>query len=182
MNGVAPAAVADSASVTTGLSVTIPVLANDTPGTPAATLTAVSTPMHGTATISGASVTYTPTSGYVGSDSFTYTISNGNGTFGTGSSTGTVSITVNAALVTGLTTTAPTGSGSGNTGSASNPTLNLGGRLTLTTTATFNNGTSGTASPLMYTSSNPAVATVDGSGNIVALTAGTTTITVTGPE
>ena len=182
VNGVAPTAVADTASVTTGLSVTIPVLANDMPGNPAATLTAVSTPIHGTATISGASITYTPTSGYVGSDSFTYTISNGNGSFSTGSSTGTVSLTVNAALVTSLTTTAPTGAGSGNSGSATNPTLNLGGRLTLTTSATFNNGTSGTTSPLMYTSSNPAVATVDASGNIVAQTAGTTTITVSGPN
>ncbi len=109
VNGTPPAAVADTASVTTGLSVTVSVLANDTPGTPAATITTVSTPTHGRATINGTSIVYTATAGYTGTDSFTYTLSNGTGTFGTGSSTGTVSITVNAATVTGLTTTAPTG-------------------------------------------------------------------------
>ena len=160
------------------------VLANDTKGTPAATITANTQPAHGTLMLnaSDGSFVYTPTSGYVGNDSFTYTLANGPGTFGTGSSTATVNITVNAATVTGLTTTAPTGSGSGNTGSASNPTLSIGGRLTLTTTATYNNGTSGTASSLMYTASNPGVATVDASGTVVALTAGTTTIMVTGPN
>ncbi len=34
-------------------------------------------PVHGTATASGTSITYAPTSGYSGSDSFTYTASNG---------------------------------------------------------------------------------------------------------
>ena len=167
--GIAPTAVNDAYTTAANTALTVP----------AATITASTQPAHGTLTLNATdgSFVYTPTSGYVGSDSFTYTISNGNGSFGTGSSTGTVTLTVNAALVTGLTTVVPTGAGSGNTGSASNPTLNLGSRPTLTTSATFNNGTSGAVSGLMYTSSNPAVATVDGSGNIVALTAGTTTIT-----
>jgi YD repeat-containing protein len=55
------------------------------------TITAASTPSHGTAVVnSGASITYTPASGYTGSDSFTYTISNGHGE----TATATVSMTV----------------------------------------------------------------------------------------
>ncbi len=184
--GIAPMAVNDAYTTVANATLTVPaatgVLANDTLGTPAATITTSTQPTHGSVMLntSDGSFVYTPTSGYVGTDSFTYTLSNGIGTFGTGSSTGTVSLTVTAAAVTGLTTTAPTGSG--NSGSATNPTLNLGGRVTLTTTATFNNNTSGAVSGLMYTSSNPGVATVDASGTVVALTAGTTTITVTGPN
>ena len=45
---------------------------------------------HGTATASGTTITYTPTSGYSGTDSFTYTATNEGGT----SSVATVSITV----------------------------------------------------------------------------------------
>ena len=47
---------------------------------------------HGTAVASGTSITYTPTSGYSGSDSFTYTAENSGGT----SSPATVSVTVSA--------------------------------------------------------------------------------------
>jgi type IV secretory pathway VirB2 component (pilin) len=47
-------------------------------------------PQHGTATVSGTTITYTPTSGYIGSDTFYYTASNAGGT----SSTATVTITV----------------------------------------------------------------------------------------
>ena len=46
---------------------------------------------HGTATASGTQITYTPTTGYAGPDSFTYTATNGAGT----SSPATVTITVN---------------------------------------------------------------------------------------
>ena len=46
---------------------------------------------HGTATASGTSITYTPTAGYSGGDSFTYTATNATGT----SAAATVSITVN---------------------------------------------------------------------------------------
>ena len=184
VTGTAPTATNDSYAVTTGLTLTVPaatgVLANDTKGTPQATITASTQPAHGTLAFTAAdgSFVYTPTAGYVGNDAFTYTLTNSVGT-----STGTVSLTVNAATVTSLTTTAPTGTGSGNTGTASSPVLLLGGKLTLATTATYNNGTTGPAAPLMYTSSNPGVATVDPTtGLVTALTPGTTTITVTGPN
>jgi len=58
---------------------------------PVATSVAVGTQAtHGTATASGTSITYTPTTGYAGPDSFTYTASNGAGS----SSPATVTITV----------------------------------------------------------------------------------------
>ncbi|ANB19774.1 Ig-like domain-containing protein [Dokdonella koreensis] len=69
----------------------IDVLANDSsPDGHALTITAVSTPAHGSATVAGTAVSYTPATGYTGSDSFTYTVSDGHG----GVDTATVSITV----------------------------------------------------------------------------------------
>lgn len=57
----------------------------------ALTVTAVTAPAHGTAAVQagGVGVTYTPAAGYLGADSFSYTISNG-----TNSSSGPVSVTV----------------------------------------------------------------------------------------
>ena len=75
-----PIAVADTATTTAGTPVNIAVLANDSdPNGDPLTITAVSTPVHGTATINQqpTRVTYTPTAGFSGSDSFTYTISDG---------------------------------------------------------------------------------------------------------
>ncbi len=67
------------------------VLANDSdPDGDTLSITAVGTPAHGTATIAGTRISYTPAAGYAGSDSFTYTIADGRG----GSATATVSITV----------------------------------------------------------------------------------------
>ena len=59
--------------------------------------------MHGTATASGTSITYTPTTGYAGPDSFTYTASNSAGA----SSPATVTITVNPPTIV-YAPTAPT--------------------------------------------------------------------------
>jgi hypothetical protein len=76
----APLASADTTSATTGTPVTITVLANDTDadGNPL-TITSVTQGAHGTVTISGTSVIYTPAAGFVGPDSFTYTIIDGQG-------------------------------------------------------------------------------------------------------
>jgi hypothetical protein len=73
----------------------VSVRANDTdPDNDLLTVTGASVPAHGTTVVNaGATVTYTPSTGYSGPDSFTYTISDGNG----GTATATVSITVNAA-------------------------------------------------------------------------------------
>jgi outer membrane protein OmpA-like peptidoglycan-associated protein len=69
----------------------IAVLANDSdPDGDALTVTAVSSASHGSATAASTGVIYTPTPGYLGTDSFTYTISDGHG----GSATATVHISV----------------------------------------------------------------------------------------
>jgi hypothetical protein len=84
----APTANAVSATVAYG-STNNPITLNVTGGPPASV--AVGTQAtHGTATASGTSITYTPTAGYAGPDSFTYTATNGSGT----STPATVTITV----------------------------------------------------------------------------------------
>jgi len=87
-----PTATDDSAKVNKASNVLIDVLANDT-GETGETLTiqSVTQPTHGVAAIESGKVRYTPTASYSGSDSFTYTISDGNGA----TKTGTVSVLVN---------------------------------------------------------------------------------------
>jgi VCBS repeat-containing protein len=87
-----PVANNDSATVLMDSTInTINVLANDVDedGDPLI-ITSVSGAPHGTTTTDGNFVYYTPTHGYSGSDSFTYSISDSHG----GTDTGTVSITV----------------------------------------------------------------------------------------
>ena len=91
-----PEAVNDDATTPQDTPVDVDVVANDTDTDPEDTLsiTAVSAPSHGTATIASGSatiVTYTPNSGFSGADSFDYTVSDG-----TDTATGTVTITVAA--------------------------------------------------------------------------------------
>jgi hypothetical protein len=59
-------------------------------GGAAASVAVASAPSHGTATVSGTAITYTPATGYFGGDSFTYTASNVSGT----SAPATVTVTV----------------------------------------------------------------------------------------
>jgi Ca2+-binding RTX toxin-like protein len=75
-----PVAVNDTASAAEDAFVDIDVRANDSDldGDPL-TVTAVGTPAHGTAVIQDGNVRYTPDPNYNGGDSFTYTISDGNG-------------------------------------------------------------------------------------------------------
>ena len=54
------------------------------------TVTAVTQGTNGTVTFTGSDVTYTPDADFFGTDSFTYTISDGNG----GTDTATVNVTV----------------------------------------------------------------------------------------
>lgn len=69
----------------------IAVLANDSdPDGDTLTVTAVSAPAHGSAVPTAGGVAYTPAPGYLGTDSFTYTIGDGKG----GSATATVHVTV----------------------------------------------------------------------------------------
>ena len=75
-----PVTVDDVATTTEdGSAVTINVLANDSdPEGSQLTLTSVTQPSNGSAVMVGSNVEYTPTAGYYGSDSFTYTVSDGN--------------------------------------------------------------------------------------------------------
>ncbi len=92
----APVANPDVATTPQATPVTINPLANDTdPNGDALSLTSVGTPAHGTASISGGTVLYTPTAGYVGSDSFSYSITDANGS----TASSTISVTVTAGIV-----------------------------------------------------------------------------------
>lgn len=86
----------DSATTTQGALLKVKVLANDTAPEGMTTddleVVAVSAPSHGTATIyDGWAVKYAPDASFVGTDSFTYTISDG-----TAAATATVTVTVKA--------------------------------------------------------------------------------------
>ena len=94
-----PTANNDTASTVASTPVTIDVLANDSdPDGDALTVTGHTDPAHGSVDCSlGNSCTYTPASGYTGSDSFDYTISDGNGHTASATVNITVSVPVNRA-------------------------------------------------------------------------------------
>ena len=117
INGQAPVAGALSTTVAANSSAN-PITLNLSGG--AATSVAVaSAASHGTATASGTSITYTPTAGYSGVDSFTYTATNASGT----SAPATVSITVNSPTLAITPTTLPNGT----QGTAYSQTLSVSG-------------------------------------------------------
>ena len=88
-----PVATADSATTTQNTATLIDVLANDRdPDGGTLSMTSVTNAAHGTVAIQAGKVLYTPTSGYLGSDAFTYTVSDGQG----GTAVGNVSVTVGA--------------------------------------------------------------------------------------
>ena len=92
----APTAVDDATTTAEGTAVDIDVVANDTDlEGDTLQVTSVTMPSNGTAVIksgSATTITYTPNTGFHGSDSFTYVASDGNG----GTDTGTVTVTVTA--------------------------------------------------------------------------------------
>ena len=90
---IAPGAVAQTGTVQQGGAVLIDVLANDT-GT-GITLTGVTAPAQGTAVIQNGEVLYTAPASFVGTDTFSYTITGATGLTATGS----VTVTVNSIIV-----------------------------------------------------------------------------------
>ncbi len=79
---VAPVAKDDSATTMQGQPVTLTTLSNDSDADgDTLTITDIQKPAHGTAVISadGKGIVYTPDAGFVGTETFTYTISDGNG-------------------------------------------------------------------------------------------------------
>ncbi len=88
----APEAVADNAATAEETAVAIDVLANDTDiDLDALTVAAVADPSNGTAEIANNQIVYTPDADFNGTDSFTYTASDGAG--GTAEATVTVQVT-----------------------------------------------------------------------------------------
>ena len=88
----APVAVDDTISVDEDGAIAIPVLANDSDlDDDAVGVTSVGTANNGTVTFEGGVVSYIPDADYNGTDSFTYTVSDGQG----GTDTATVSVTIN---------------------------------------------------------------------------------------
>ena len=83
----------DSASTNQGEAVSIAVLGNDSGGGGPLSVSAVTQGTNGSVAIDGASVTYTPEANFFGTDSFTYTV-----TDGLTSAIGTVTVTVNEAV------------------------------------------------------------------------------------
>ncbi len=86
-----PLPVANAVSATVAYNSSNNAITLNITGGAATSVTVASAASHGTATASGTSITYTPTAGYIGSDSFTYTATNVTGT----SAAATVTITVN---------------------------------------------------------------------------------------
>lgn len=148
-----PTAGADSSSMNVNTTTSIAVLANDADSNgDTLQIQSIVQPSHGSAAVDGNNIVYTPAADYSGSDSFTYTVSDGNG----GSATALVTLTVNK-----LTQTITFGSLAAVTyGGAPFP---------LTASAS-----SGLA--VSYSSSNTSVATI--AGDVVTIVgAGSTTIT-----
>ncbi len=85
-------AVNETSWTTEGQPATIPVLASDSaPAGDTLSLLSITQPVHGSAVLgTGGTVVYTPQAGYLGSDSFTYTISDGKGDTASASVTLTV--------------------------------------------------------------------------------------------
>ncbi|PZU78873.1 MAG: hypothetical protein DI529_17800, partial [Chryseobacterium sp.] len=97
-SSVAPIATNDTATTTIDNDIDINVLENDDYSNIVNSIT-LSQPSHGTVILnSDNTVNYLPALGYIGSDSFTYTITNNYGT----SNTATVSVNVNPATTTSL--------------------------------------------------------------------------------
>ncbi len=88
--------VANSGTLTVAYSApATPVTLNITGGT-ATSVAIATTAVNGTAIATGTSITYQPTAGFAGSDSFTYTATNSGGT----SAPATITVTVNDAVIT----------------------------------------------------------------------------------
>ncbi|HRF97073.1 MAG TPA: IPTL-CTERM sorting domain-containing protein, partial [Aggregatilineales bacterium] len=89
----APKAVADSATVVAGSSVTINAIANDTDADgDALTIESVVEPTHGSVSLVSNKLVYTADANYVGVDNFTYVVVDGKG----GKSTAIISVTISA--------------------------------------------------------------------------------------
>jgi outer membrane protein OmpA-like peptidoglycan-associated protein len=87
-----PVAVNDAASTMRDTAIAVNVLANDSdPDGDPLLISSASSPTHGTATLAGTAINYTPRPGFVGTDTFSYVITDGQAT-----ATANVTVTVTA--------------------------------------------------------------------------------------
>jgi len=94
-------------------------------------------------------------------------------------------LTIGAASVTQIVTTAPSGSGSGNGGNSGTPNapvIRTLGTVSLGTVGSYNDGTHGGLTNLTYTGYDPKIISVSASGVVTGIAGGTTTITITAPN
>lgn len=142
---------ANGRSVTVGENSSIPVtLTGSDPDSPALplTYTVATEPSHGTLSGSAPNLTYTPTAGYYGSDSFTFTVSNGENT----SASATVSITVvGQPIANGQSVTTPQGFPVSVTLTGSDPNTPAQPLAYMVTGGPTNGTLSGAAPNLTYT-------------------------------
>ena len=157
-----PHTVGDTATTPESTPVDIDLTGNDNPGDGALTVTDRTSPANGSLTCTTTGCTYTPTDGYIGPDSFGYTVSDADG----GTATGTVTITVTAAPVAPTTTT---------TSTTAAPTTTTTAAPTTTTPPTTAAPTTTTAAPTTTTTAAPTTTTS-------AVVAGAEVTTTTSPE
>ncbi|WP_019503124.1 Ig-like domain-containing protein, partial [Pseudanabaena sp. PCC 6802] len=153
-----PDAINDSTTTAGGMGVSVSVLGNDTdPNGDTLTIASVGSPTMGSTSIDTMStpsstddvVVYTPTTGFTGTDSFTYVISDGMG----GSDTATVTVTVTNTAPDAVNDTATTPGGMATSISVlTNDTDANGDNFTITGTTGATNGT--TSVDTMGTTSN----------------------------
>lgn len=91
-------------------------------------------------------------------------------------------LTVGAANVTQIVTTAPSGSGSGNGGTPNAPLIRTLGTITLGTVGSYTDGTHSGVTGLTYTGYDPNIISISASGVVTGLAGGTTTVTITAPN
>jgi endonuclease I len=139
----APVATSGTAETVEGGAVRVTLTGSDPDGDPL-TYAVATSPAHGTVTISGATATYTPAAGFGGTDSFTFTASDGRLT----SAPATVTLTVTRANRAPVVTSAPA------------VQVTAGARATVAIEATDADG-----DPLTYTVTGPAA---HGSATIAA--------------
>jgi hypothetical protein len=139
----APVTKDDSATLNSGDSATVDVLANDSDAdNDSLGIIDFTQGAHGSVELSGNKLIYKPAAGFSGTDSFTYTVSDGKG----GTATGTVSLTVNAATPANTTPVAKDDSASVDSGNSvsiavlSNDTDAEGDKLSI---SEFTQGTHG---------------------------------------
>ena len=130
---VAPSAVAQTGTVQQGQSIDLNVLTGDTGS--GITLTSVTTPQDGTAVIQNGEVLYTAPAAFVGSDSFSYTITGQTGL--TATANVTVTVTETPPIANADTATAV----EGGTVTINVLAVDIGNGLTLTSVGTPTHGT-----------------------------------------